>query len=73
MHVASVVRDIVDSERNHNQRHEMHNLTDSELIDRLGSSYAVVAELVLQLMERQRSVVRLRRELNELRRHSKLL
>jgi hypothetical protein len=57
-HIAGVVRDFVDAERL-----EVHNFVDSELVDRLGSSMTLVAELVVQLMERQRTVVRLRREL----------
>jgi len=58
-HVSAVVRDFVDAERR-----EAHTFVDSELIDRLGSSYEVVAELIVQLLERQRQVVQLQRRLD---------
>lgn len=59
-HVAGVVRAVVDAERQ-----EAIGIVDSELVDRLGSSYTMVAELVVQLMERQRTVIRLQRQLRE--------
>jgi len=62
-HVTDLVKVFVDAERE-----QAHSVIDSELIDRLGTSYATVAELVVQLMERQRQLVRLRRELERLRR-----
>ena len=58
-HVSAIVRVFVDAERR-----EAHTFVDSELIDRLGSSYEVVAELIVQLLERQRQVVHLQRRLD---------
>jgi len=57
--VADIVREFVDAERQ-----EALGIVDSELVDRLGSSYILVAELVVQLMERQRTVARLSRQLH---------
>ena len=61
-HVTELVKVFVEAERR-----EAHSVIDSELVDRLGTSYATIAELVVQLMERQRQVVRLRRENHLLR------
>ena len=63
--VNEMVQVFVDAERQ-----EASSVIDSELVERLGTSYATVAELVVQLLERQRQVVRLRRELIALRRQS---